>query len=179
MLFEKIKTERLLLKKFTPAVYNYIFQNLTDEELIIFLSLKSMDDLIIEKEKFKKGLTTFKTSFVNFKLFDPQSNAHIGNCGFHTWYVDHFRAEIGYDLISDDFKGKGLMTEALKTIIPIGFNEMNLNRIEAYVGPTNIPSLKLLSKFGFIQEGLLREHYKKGEVIEDSLVFSLLKKDWE
>jgi len=54
---------------------------------------------------------------------------------------------------------------------------LDLNRIEAITGSENIASVSLLQKFGFVYEGLLREHYKAGDNIEDSLMFSLLKSE--
>jgi ribosomal-protein-alanine N-acetyltransferase len=55
---------------------------------------------------------------------------------------------------------------------------MKLNRIEAFIGPGNIPSLKLIAKSGFIQEGHLRGHYCKKGIMEDSLVFGLLREEY-
>jgi ribosomal-protein-alanine N-acetyltransferase len=69
------------------------------------------------------------------------------------------------------------MVEALAAVIDLGFSAMELNRIEAFVGTDNTISKHLLEKFGFTQEGLLREHYKSGGQIEDSLVYSLLRSD--
>lgn len=176
--FEEIKTKRLLLRKLTPEVYWFIHENYTDDELMEFLALKSFCELTKEKEKYAKGLSTHNKSFVNFKLFDLHSGLHIGNCGFHTWYVEHYRAEIGYDICTETLKGKGFMTEALQSILEYGFGSMNLNRIEAFVSPQNIPSLKLMQKFGFQQEGHLRQHYNKNDEIQDSAVFSLLKHEY-
>ncbi|MND70827.1 putative ribosomal N-acetyltransferase YdaF [compost metagenome] len=71
------------------------------------------------------------------------------------------------------------MTEALKPIIQYGFETMKLNRIEAFLSPDNIPSLKLVQKFGFTKEGHLREHYNKDNKLEDSAVYSLLKSEYK
>ena len=38
-----------------------------------------------------------------------------------------------------------------------GFEHVQLNRIEAYVSPSNSGSIKVLEKNGFYQEGLLRK----------------------
>ena len=70
------------------------------------------------------------------------------------------------------------MTEALTPIIAYGFSEMQLHRIEAFVGPNNSPSLNLMRKFGFTQEGQLRQHYLKDGKFEDSVVFSLLLEEY-
>ena len=102
----------------------------------------------------------------------------IGGCGFHNWLTEHRKAELGYALTKDEYKGKGLMTEALENVIAYGFGKMNLNRIEACIGPENIPSLKLVKKFGFKEEGYLRQHYFKDNVLQDSIIFSLLKEEY-
>ena len=67
------------------------------------------------------------------------------------------------------------MKEAMPEVINYGFEKMGLHRIEAMVGKDNEPSLKLLHAHGFVQEGLLREHYLIDGRYEDSLVFSLLR----
>ena len=178
MIFEELRTKRLVLRKLTPEIYWFIHENYSDDELMDFLALKSFHELSREKEKYARGLSTFNKSFVNFKLFDLRSGIHIGNCGFHTWYIEHFRAEIGYDICTDSLKRKGYMTEALQAIIDYGFKKMNLNRIEAFTGLNNIASLRLMDKFGFQKEGHLRKHYHKNDETQDSVVFSLLKNEY-
>jgi ribosomal-protein-alanine N-acetyltransferase len=71
------------------------------------------------------------------------------------------------------------MKEALKPIIDYGFNQMKLNRIEALIAPNNIPSLKLIKHFNFKEEGLLKNHYLKDGVYEDSLFFGLLAHEYQ
>lgn len=175
---EELQTERLVLRKFTPELYKIIFEQYNRAEQMQVFAFEEEAALEKEKEKYKKGISTHNRSFVNFKLFEKSSGLYIGNCGFHTWFPEHFRAEIGYDIIDDMHKNKGYMTEALQTIIPYGFNEMKLNRIEALIGPKNIPSFKLLQKFGFTKEGYLREHYCKNGEIQDSIFYALLKKEF-
>lgn len=178
VIFEEISTDRLILKKLSPEIYRYVFDNFAEPDLMIFFGFDSWQELSKEKEKFDKGISTYNRSFLNFQIIDKQSERIIGWCGFHTWYTEHNRAELGYMLREDESKGKGFMSEALKRVIDYGFNEMNLTRIEAFVGPDNIPSQKLLMKNKFVQEGLLRQHYFKNNKMEDSLVFSLLKNEF-
>ena len=177
MEFEIINTERLKLIKITPEVYSYIFENYSAEQIIQFLGITA-EEFDTEKGKFEKGMTTFNKSFLYFQLHDKELDTIIGWCGFHTWYLTHNRAELGYGLFNDDYKGKGIMTEAINPIINYGFAEMNLHRIEAFIGPKNAPSLNLINKLNFRQEGLMREHFCKNDVMQDSLVFSLLKKEY-
>jgi ribosomal-protein-alanine N-acetyltransferase len=69
------------------------------------------------------------------------------------------------------------MSEALRTLIPFGFNEIEMHRIQASVFPENTASIRLLEKFGFQQEGILRQYtyIKYRDVWEDCLVMALLK----
>jgi ribosomal-protein-alanine N-acetyltransferase len=58
-------------------------------------------------------------------------------------------AEIGYDL-DPKFQNKGIMSEAMKMIVEFGFNELNLEKIEAFTHAENLHSKKLLDTHGFI-----------------------------
>ena len=166
------------MREITPSVLDFIYGNYNDSGLMNFFNC-SADQLVEEKEKYKKGLSMFNKSFLYFQLIDKESNTIIGWCGYHTWYTDHFRAEIGYGITNLDFREKGLMREAMDKVIPYGFNEMNLNRIEALVADYNTASLKTINRFKFIQEGKMRQHYMSNGKLEDSLVFALLKDDYK
>lgn len=179
MHFEILTTEHLLLRKLTPEVFDYIHAFYSDKELLHFLGLESESELQKEKDKHETGLSTFNKSFLYFQIIDKKTDTIIGWCGYHTWYLEHNRAEIGYGLFDENYKRKGYMSEALKPIIHYGFHKMNLHRIEVFLSVENIPSLKLITKFGFTQEGILKDHYFKNGIMEDSVVFSLLKNEYE
>ena len=178
MKFELLETERLLLRKMADEEYQYIFTQCGDNIIKELLNLNSDEELEAEKDKTRKGRRTYNKSFLYFQLIDKPSGIIIGWCGYHTWYLEHSRAEIGYGMTNDAFKNKRLMSEAILRIIDYGFSQMNLHRIEAFIGPANIASQKLVEKLGFQKEGVLREHYRKQGVIEDSIVYSLLKKEY-
>lgn len=178
-LFEYVHTDRLLLRKVTPVVLQYVLEELSDAEAITFLGFQSTEELEKERVKLQKGIATHNKSFLYFQLIERESNKVIGWCGFHTWYLDHFRGEIGYGLYSEEFKNCGLMSEAMKEIIDVGFSEMKLNRIEAFISPNNEPSLKLAAKFDFKPEGCLKNHYLYQGVFEDSAIFGLIKSDYK
>ncbi|MBF0547887.1 MAG: GNAT family N-acetyltransferase [Candidatus Riflebacteria bacterium] len=178
MKFEILITDRLKLRLLTPEVEQYVFENYSENDLKIFFGCNTEAEFAKEKVRYERGSTTWNKSFLNFLLIDKATELVIGRCGFHTWYLEHRRAEIGYNLTNGDFKDKGLMTEAIKKVIEYGFEKINLNRIEAFIGKDNVPSLKLIKRMNFIEEGLLRQHFFKNNVIEDSLVFGLLREDY-
>jgi ribosomal-protein-alanine N-acetyltransferase len=176
---KELHTERLILRLYTPEVAHYVFTKKSDDEIMAFLGLDSPEALAREKEKFSLGITTYNRTFANFHLIYKETGKIIGGCGFHTWFPDHRRAEIGYALHSDDYKQKGLMTEALRAVLHYGFDEMNLHRAEALVGSQNTASQKLLANFGFVKEGVLRQHYVVNGIPEDSVAYSLLKPEFK
>jgi len=74
--------------------------------------------------------------------------------------------------------GQGLMNEALRAVLAWAFEHMELHRIEALVHPHNAPSLAVLRKLGFVQEGRLREMGRWAGQQHDMLQLALLRADW-
>ena len=179
MKFEEIDTGRLILRKLTQECFDYIYAKMTQAEQLEILGLKSNEALLEEKEKYKKGLSTHNKKFLYYQLVDKKTKEVIGWCGFHTWYTDHNRAEIGYGLFDDNYKGQGIMTEVIALIVTYGFRNMGLERIEAFVSPNNEPSIKLLERMNFKKEGLLKHHYFDTNKMDDSIIFALLKSEFD
>lgn len=175
MTFEILETSRLLLRKVTPDVYAFIYANYSDQECINFLGLNSIEELNIEKEKFQKGLSAYDRTFLYFSLIEKETKKVIGMCGFVRHYAAHFRAEFGYALFNDSSKNKGFMSEVSQLIINYGLEQMDLHRIEAMVGTENIPSLKIIEKLGFEKEGVMKQHYLRNGIFEDSVIFSIIR----
>jgi ribosomal-protein-alanine N-acetyltransferase len=178
MEFEILETERLLLRKLTPESYDFAFGNYSDEALKVFFGCRDENELAEERKKFEQRLCMYRKSFLVFQLIDKVTGVVIGWCGYHTWYLLHHRAEIGYILSDESKRRQGLMKEALYIVIQYGFEKMGLRRIEALTSPDNVASIQLINAMGFVPEGRLREHYLVGENMEDSLVFSLLAREY-
>lgn len=101
----------------------------------------------------------------------------IGTCGYFRWNRQHHRAEIGYDLRPEVW-GQRLMPEALQALVRFGFEEMELNRIEATVHADNLRSQLVLLKLGFYWEGYVRECNFRDGCYYDQVQYSLLKREW-
>jgi [ribosomal protein S5]-alanine N-acetyltransferase len=88
---------------------------------------------------------------------DPaRGGALLGTCGVFRWNRGWRTCLTGYEL-ARRAQGRGYMTEALRAIYAWAFESMAVDRIEAQVHPLNTPSLALLKKLGFVEEGLMRE----------------------
>lgn len=170
-----IETPLLYLRVFTPEVQRYIFENYDEAGLQQFLGTQTPEQLERERQIYLQGLTGFGLSFKLFRLIEKSTGEMAGWCGYHKWYTHHCRAELGYWLLHDKYKRRGYMKEALPKVLEYGFNEMQLERIEAFVSADNEPSLKLLQSNGFEYEGLLKKHYRVNGVNEESLLYGLVK----
>ncbi|TPE44359.1 GNAT family N-acetyltransferase [Pontibacter mangrovi] len=173
-----LTTKRLLLRELTPALFNQLFLKKPKAEIMAYLHLQTDQEFEEMEERYTKGITTYHQDFKGFHLLDRETKQVIGHCDYHTWVPGHRRAEIGYAITDQKYKNKGLMTEALESILTFGFRQMNLYRVEALVATYNTPSLQLVQHFGFRREGLLRNHYLVNGQLEDSVMFSLLKPEF-
>ena len=173
----EITTPRLILKSITPAIIHELFNTKLKEEINAYFGYD--DAFEYYKIMHEKGMETHRISMFYFLLIDKKSGLPIGECGFHSWNTTHNRSEVFYNMINEDFKQKGLMTEALKAVLEFGFTELKLHRIEALIAAENKPSLRLLLGYGFSKEGTMREDYVVDGINEDSDCYSLLKWEWK
>ncbi len=105
------------------------------------------------------------------------SHEMVGVIGFNYWNLIDHRGSVGFDLARAYWQ-QGYMKEALSAMIDFGFSRMGLNRIEADASEHNAASIGLLTRVGFIQEGLQREQYYEDHTYHDLILFSLLRRDW-
>lgn len=80
----------------------------------------------------------------------------IGGIGVYDRDDDGDCGDLGFWLLPTAW-GQGWMRRALLAFLPPAFARLRLHSLQAYVEPENQASLKLLSGFGFVHEGLLRE----------------------
>jgi RimJ/RimL family protein N-acetyltransferase len=103
--------------------------------------------------------------------------ALIGQCTLFGIIPSCRRAELGYSLARSTW-GNGYANEALRALVSYGFDNLNLNRIEADIDPRNAGSAKALNRLGFSKEGHMRERWIVGDEVSDSEVYGLLRRDW-
>ena len=85
-------------------------------------------------------------------------------------------SEIGYWL-GEPYWGKGLITRAVKTLLPYAFDELLFIRLQALIFVENLASQKVLEKNGFAREGVLRKHLRKNGVISDAVLYAKLRNE--
>jgi RimJ/RimL family protein N-acetyltransferase len=101
----------------------------------------------------------------------------VGTCTLA--YLDwaNHRAELGFAL-GREFWGRGYMTAALPVVLEFAFGRLGLHRVFADTDPRNARSIRVLERFGFRREGVLREHYRVQGEPQDAVVYGLLRSEW-
>src|SRR5690606_19857479 len=79
---------------------------------------------------------------------------------------------LGY-WMGQDFAGQGLMSEAVATIVPFVFDQLDLHRIHAAFLPGNIASRRVLEKNGFVEEGYAQNYLQIDGRWADHVLFGL------
>jgi RimJ/RimL family protein N-acetyltransferase len=86
---------------------------------------------------------------------------------------DRGRASLGYWII-EGFRGQGAAKTVLKAIVNWAQRDLGIERLELYVEPWNIASLKTAKALGFEEEGLMRRWEKIGNERKDMYMMSLI-----
>ena len=165
-----LQTERLLLRPLKKEDARNIFLLRSDEFINQYIDRPRATSIEDAKAFIEKigGLTAEQNAFYR-AITLKENDDLIGTVTL--WNVNDAlnKAEIGYELLPS-FQGKGYMQEALKAVIDLAFNELNLSSIEGWTHPHNISSYKLLEKLGFTRD-LDAEKTKPDEAKE--IIYSL------
>ena len=116
-----------------------------------------------------------ESSMVRFWLYKKEDLAHpIGSISLSNIFRGVFQScNIGYKIDCQHTR-QGYMEEAMIQVIEYAFLTLDLHRIEANVMPRNTPSLSLVKKLGFHEEGLAKQYLKINGQWEDHLHMTLL-----
>ncbi|RZM29978.1 MAG: N-acetyltransferase [Pedobacter sp.] len=97
----------------------------------------------------------------------------IGNLGFWRTDLANHRAELGY-ILHHDYWRQGIISEAIKEVLKVGFKEIGFHSICANINPGNEASRQLLLKHGFRKEAYFKEDYYFNGQFLDSEIYGLL-----
>ena len=112
---------------------------------------------------------------VNFLIFDIEARREVLVGGLTLSNIRRRAAQhvnLGY-WMGQHFAGKGLMTEAVATVVPFAFNSLGLHRIHAAFLPTNAASRRVLEKNGFREEGYAENYLQIDGRWADHVLFGL------
>ena len=177
--FPVLETERLVLREITPEDAGDLYRIFSDEEAMRYWSCRPFTSSRQAEGLIESMAQAFQQGAgIHWAITWRDEGRLIGKCGYNEWRKAHRRGDISY-IIARDQWGKGLVSEALAAILKYGFNQMNLHSIEAGVTPGNDGSTRMLQRLGFRLEGHLKESFLVEDTFVDSLIYSLLRQDYQ
>ncbi|MBK7449513.1 MAG: GNAT family N-acetyltransferase [Anaerolineales bacterium] len=142
-----ITTERLLLRLFTTADREALFQITQEPNILQYFPTKTAWSM----EKVDRSIQYQtehwdKHSYGQMAVTLRETGQLMGWCGLE-FLPDTNETEVGY-LLSGIFWGKGYATEAAKASVQFGISEIKLSEIIGLTDPLNIASQRVLEKCG-------------------------------
>lgn len=86
-------------------------------------------------------------------------------------------AYLGY-WIDEAHGGRGHATDAVRQAVSFAFERAGLHRVQAAVIPRNAPSIRVLEKAGFREEGYAQRYLLIGGRWEDHRLFAVTREEW-
>lgn len=177
---QTIETQRLILRQFTYQDDNAMLKHWVSDEKI--QSLYS-EPAYVTKEAVKELLDKYigsyeKKDYYRWAIILKENGECIGQIAFFLVDSKNHFAEIEY-CIGSSFQCQGLATEATKAVIALGFNQMNLHKVQISHKSINIPSKRVIEKSGCKYEGTLRDFFFMDGQYVDRLYYSILRSEFE
>ena len=137
-----------------------MYEGLSHAEVIKYygLSFKTLDAAQAQMDFYEEILNA-GTGIWWAICYKDCPNELIGTCGFNDWNPFFKRAEIGYWLLTEQWRN-GVMKECIPVIIKYAFDEIHIHRITALVEEGNKASALQLKYFGFQYEGTHKKNVK-------------------
>ena len=177
---ERLDTERLVLRVRTVADAEDIHTYASLPEVSYpagFLPVKTLEDEIHYLEHILPERNQKEKLPAGYGIVVKGTDKVIGSVYFNHRHADDV-LELGYTL-HPDYWGRGYVPEAALALIYLGFKDLGLHKIELTCFGYNVQSQRVAEKLGFTLEGRIRDRKDVRGNRCDSLIYGLLKSEWE
>ncbi len=169
-----LKTSRLVLRQLVVQDAVELFKTLSDDEVMRYWSSGPHQNL----EETKSYISWNADADADHKCWAITTDDELA-MGWVILLPHHKGSfELGYILGREHWR-QGYIAEASAAVLDYAFTELATRRVMADTDPDNVASIGLLEKLGFQKEGYLRGEWETHIGIRDSLIFGLLRDEWE
>ncbi len=173
-----LRTRRLVLRGVAEGDGPALFELFSDDAVTAYYAWDTFTDPRQGRELAAATVEQYRQrQALRWGLLPVGTDRIVGTCGYTRWAREHRYAVLGFDL-ARRYWGQGLMSEAATAVIGYGFEQLDLNRIEATVLAGNLPSIALLTRHGFTLEGRLAQRARHRGTFHDIHMYALLKSAW-
>lgn len=150
--FPVLSDERLVLRRVVPSDAATI-QEISFYDGVAAANVEQAAEML---EKIERDYA--RGDSVHWGICLRGSDEVVGTCGFYRGYVGNV-GEIGY-VLREAYRGRGIMTAALRQVIAFGLEEICLDSISAFTDATNAASINVLKRLGFAEVASAQEELK-------------------
>ena len=176
----RIETERLVLRDYEEGDWRAVLEYQRDPRYLRFCPWDRRSE---------QDARDFVRQFIGWRNEQPRrrfqlaitlrgADLAVGSCGLRRKPGEAGEADIGYE-IAPRLWGQGYATEAARAMVDFGFRTLGLYRLSSWCIAENTASARVLEKAGFKPEGRLRENECFKGRRWDTLLYGLLKEEWE
>jgi RimJ/RimL family protein N-acetyltransferase len=97
----------------------------------------------------------------SYCVADLETDQALATAGLHLGPIAEGRATAGY-AVAPRSSGRGVAGQALQALTAFGWTIPAVHRVELYIEPWNLASLRTAARAGYEREGLLRRHQEIG-----------------
>lgn len=176
-----IETERLILRKLKIEDAEDMFNNwASDGDVTKYLAWNPHDNIDASAAYIAFCINEYeKDETFQWGIELKENNSLIGTISVVELKTNIDSAAIGYCISKKEWN-KGIVTESLAAVVKFLFNEVGVNRVEAYHVVENRASGRVMEKCGMKYEGIKRDGLRaaSGNLV-DLAVYAILKADFE
>ena len=112
-----------------------------------------------------------------FAVCDPAGRV-VGTTRFMRMNTGHRRLEIGGTFYATAVQRTGVNTEAKRMLLAHAFDVLGCQCVQIRTDALNIRSQRAIERLGAKKDGVLRGHQIVGGRLRDSVVYSILNREW-
>lgn len=181
---ERLETERLYLRSYKAGDgHMYYAASIRNRNHLaefesgnILMNLKTKEHAEAIVRELAADWIARKHFFIG--IFEKATNEWIGQVyiGPTNWDLPEFT--IGY--VADlNHEGKGYLSEAVKRVLEMLFEDVSAHRVKSDCNENNIRSIKLLERCGFRREGHLIENRKNADgTFHGDYLYGMLRREY-
>lgn len=173
-----VETDRLILRQFSNEDASAMFHSWSSDEAVAQYMRWDAHKSIEETERIISAWINDyeRFDFYLWAITLKETNELIGSIGMFSVNTHDMCYEVAYN-IGRYFWNRGYVSEALKSVLRFGLQQVGINRIEAYHSINNPASGKVMLKSGMRFEGRARQKYRSHAGFEDCDLYAILKDD--
>jgi len=175
-----LETERLVIRAFVPEDAGAMYRNwASDPEVTKFLTWPTHESEEVSAQVVASWVEqSSNPAYYQWAIVWKETMEAIGSISVVHFNEAVSQATVGY-CIGKAWWHQGVMTECFSAVIRFLFEEVGVNRIEAFHDVNNPHSGMVMEKCGLRWEGTRRQGDRNNQGICDTKIYAILKKDYE